>query len=132
MAPQPSGNENTRLLSSSPTPPPVDRSTRPITGTETGSSASVWTVLELVHGVGEQLRGTLLGVVDDVTRSGERKHHDIARAGQAEMAGAARKLGIWPWGGSGSGSGSGTVTSYTAGPAGGYGTAPTSGLDGKP
>ncbi|KAJ7053555.1 hypothetical protein C8F01DRAFT_1375123 [Mycena amicta] len=110
--PRTESTENSRLLlqSQSP-PPPVNRATRPQTA---GVMDSVWNVFQLVHGVGETIRGTILGAIDDVENRGEQRHHDIARAGQTEAATAARSLGLW--------SGSDEAE----------GPAPTSGYDAQP
>ncbi|KAJ7473675.1 hypothetical protein B0H11DRAFT_2036838 [Mycena galericulata] len=43
-------------------------------------------------GVGETVRGTVLGTIDDWESKGERKHHDIARQGQVEMTEAYQRL----------------------------------------
>ncbi|KAJ7681033.1 hypothetical protein DFH06DRAFT_434538 [Mycena polygramma] len=93
-------NENTRLLSSSPAPP-VNHETRPeSTPTESGVMTTVWNVAQLLHGLGENVRGTILGAIDDLERKGEEKHHQVARQGKAEIEEAFQKL----WGSGPSGS----------------------------
>ncbi|KAJ7115135.1 hypothetical protein C8R43DRAFT_1242460 [Mycena crocata] len=110
-----SANENTKLLSPSP-PPVVNQGTRPMASTST-SGTTAWgtlrTVVQLVHGVGETFRGTVLGAIDDLENNGERKHHEIARRGQAEMDEAYRQL----WGTTAGSSSSAQVepTAYTTG-----------------
>ncbi|KAJ7052114.1 hypothetical protein C8F01DRAFT_1173010 [Mycena amicta] len=122
--PRTESTENSRLLSQSqsPTtpPPPVNRATRPQTA---GVMDNVWNVFQLVHGVGETIRGTILGAIDDVENRGEQRHHEIARAGQTEVATAARSLGLWS--GSDEAEGAPSTTGYDAQPpsyTSGYGT----------
>jgi hypothetical protein len=50
-------------------------------------------------GVGENVRGTVLGAIDDWEERGEQKHHNVARQGRAEIDQAFQQL----WGTSGSG-----------------------------
>ncbi|KAK7040421.1 hypothetical protein R3P38DRAFT_419384 [Favolaschia claudopus] len=56
------------------------------------------TVCQLVQGVGETVRGTFLGAIDDVENKGEQKHHNVAREGRAQMDEVPQKL----WGSSSS------------------------------
>ncbi|KAF7367898.1 hypothetical protein MSAN_00854600 [Mycena sanguinolenta] len=95
---QNNASENTRLLSNSP--PPVNHATRPGTTSESESTimSTFRSVFQIMHGVGENVRGTVLGAVDDWENKGQQKHHEIARQGRAEIDGAFRKL----WGTSGS------------------------------
>ncbi|KAJ7759776.1 hypothetical protein DFH07DRAFT_443140 [Mycena maculata] len=113
-----SSNENTKLLSPSP-PPLVNQASRPNRNSSLSGGANMMStfrnVYQLVHGVGENVRGTVLGAIDDWENSGERKHHDIAQQGKAEMDEAYRRL----WGTTGTPSSS-TVprpepTGYTTG-----------------
>ncbi|KAJ7698264.1 hypothetical protein B0H17DRAFT_1196854 [Mycena rosella] len=81
------------FLPPKPPPPPVNHTTRP-TGGSSGSGllGTVRNVALLVHGMGEQVRGTLLGTIDDWENKGEQKHHNVARQGQAEIEEAYRQL----------------------------------------
>ncbi|KAJ7681016.1 hypothetical protein DFH06DRAFT_1164835 [Mycena polygramma] len=82
-------NENIRLLSSSPAPPMNYDESSPTPG---GVMTTVWNVAQLVHGLGETVRGTVLGAIDDWERKGEETHHQVARQGKAEIDKAYRKL----------------------------------------
>ncbi|KAJ7878016.1 hypothetical protein B0H13DRAFT_1971636 [Mycena leptocephala] len=92
-------NENTRLLSSSPAPR-VNNATRPIASSSAEPSMmnTFRSVFQIMHGIGENVRGTLLGAIDDLENNGEQKHHEVARQGRAEMDEAFQKL--WGTGGS--------------------------------
>ncbi|KAJ7035829.1 hypothetical protein C8F04DRAFT_1394487 [Mycena alexandri] len=87
---QPSNNESTRLLSSSP-PPNVNHSTRP-SGSSASAPGMIQSVFQLMHGFGETFRGTVLGAIDDLENNGEQKHHNVARQGRAEIDEAYRQL----------------------------------------
>ncbi|KAJ6505327.1 hypothetical protein C8R45DRAFT_1091059 [Mycena sanguinolenta] len=95
---QNNASENTRLLSNSP--PPVSHATRPASTTTSESTimTTFRSVFQVMHGVGENVRGTVLGAIDDWENKGQQKHHEIARQGRAEIDGAFRQL----WGTSGS------------------------------
>ncbi|KAJ7024228.1 hypothetical protein C8F04DRAFT_1192645 [Mycena alexandri] len=43
-------------------------------------------------GLGETIRGTMLGAFDDLENNGEQKHHNVARQGQAEIDEVYRRL----------------------------------------
>nr|GAT52701.1 predicted protein [Mycena chlorophos] len=118
--------ENTGLLSGAP-PPLVNRTTRPDASMASGSgngtgtaSGVVWSMFQLAHGVGETVRGTILGALDDIENRGEQKHHDIARAGRNEMFNAAKNLGLPTWGAgadaSGPSQGGAAAAGYDASP----------------
>lgn len=53
---------------------------------------AVQNIYLLVHGLGEQARGTILGGIDDWEARGEQKHHEVARKGKQEMAEAYQAL----------------------------------------
>ncbi|KAF7339127.1 hypothetical protein MVEN_01989400 [Mycena venus] len=113
---QNNASENTRLLSASP-PPPVNRATRPTASNdESGVMSTFRSVFQLVHGVGENVRGTVLGTIDDWENRGEQKHHDVARRGRAEIDEAFQRL----WGTSGATAAqvqpSASTTGYDAAP----------------
>ncbi|KAJ6542954.1 hypothetical protein B0H19DRAFT_1172493 [Mycena capillaripes] len=94
-------NENTRLLSSASPPPIVNHGTRPSAGSSSSGASTMTTVrslFQLAHGVGENVRGTLLGAIDSWENNGEQKHHDVARQGRAEIDQAFQQL--WGTGGS--------------------------------
>ncbi|KAF7300773.1 hypothetical protein MKEN_01302500 [Mycena kentingensis (nom. inval.)] len=75
-------NENRRLLSpnSLPTSPQHHMSTPP--APQRGLANGVRNVFKIVHGVGETVRGTILGALDNLDNRGEQKHHRIARGGR--------------------------------------------------
>ncbi|KAJ7233731.1 hypothetical protein B0H12DRAFT_1239253 [Mycena haematopus] len=91
---QNNASENTRLLSNSP-PPPVNHASRPTSSSGSNESTILTTfrnVFQIVHGVGENVRGTVLGAIDDWENKGQQKHHDVARQGRAEIDGAFQQL----------------------------------------
>ncbi|KAJ7162838.1 hypothetical protein C8R46DRAFT_1352701 [Mycena filopes] len=50
-------------------------------------------VFQLMHGLGETFRGTVLRAIDDLENRGEQKHHDVARQGRAEIDDVTRRIG---------------------------------------
>ncbi|KAJ6468196.1 hypothetical protein DFH09DRAFT_1294732 [Mycena vulgaris] len=85
-----SATETSNLLRPAP-PPPVNSATRP-TLSAPGVMGTFRNVCLLVHGIGEQARGTMLGAIDDWENKGVQKHHEVARQGQAEVDEAYRQL----------------------------------------
>ncbi|KAF8181943.1 hypothetical protein K438DRAFT_2021028 [Mycena galopus ATCC 62051] len=67
-------------------------------------------MFQIMHGVGENVRGTVLGAIDDWENKGQQKHHDVARQGRAEIDGAFQQL----WGTSGSATPSQVPTTASA------------------
>ncbi|KAJ7223496.1 hypothetical protein GGX14DRAFT_427699 [Mycena pura] len=88
MMQQTPANESSKLLTSSP-PPPVNHATRP---TSDAIPSTLRDVFQIAHGVGENIRGTILGAIDDWENKGEQRHHDIARQGRVEIDQALQRL----------------------------------------
>ncbi|KAH6903390.1 hypothetical protein BKA70DRAFT_1300848 [Coprinopsis sp. MPI-PUGE-AT-0042] len=45
----------------------------------------IWGLWEVIHGLGDSIRGTALGAIDTMTHSDSRKYDTIASEGRAEM-----------------------------------------------
>ncbi|OAX38774.1 hypothetical protein K503DRAFT_770119 [Rhizopogon vinicolor AM-OR11-026] len=87
-------------------------------------------VAEVIHGLGENIRGTVLGTADRATKSGvvEKKHDDVAMKGREEFAKGMAKLkgqAPQPVGTTQSNEGQGTGTGVGTGPGGATGAGVT-------